>query len=316
MITVFFAYSHRDEELRDELEIHLAMLKRDGVIGTWHDRRIDPGEHIPNTISRELEDAQIILLLVSAYFINSDYCYEKELQRAMEKHEAGSARVIPVILRPCDWQSAPFGQLKALPRDGKPVTKHPDQDDAFLEIAQAVRQAAKGIGQPAEFRHESASTAISPPAKRPRSSNLRVKREFSDQQKDSFTKGSFEYIAKFFEASLEELKARNADIDVEFTRVDAWRFACTAYRNGQSKCKCRVRFSGTGSFPSGIVLSLGGSANDGSYNEVLSVDTDGYSLVLRPSGIASHFRQGTPERPTQQGGAEYYWSLFIEPLQT
>ncbi|WP_445628750.1 toll/interleukin-1 receptor domain-containing protein [Nostoc sp. DSM 114167] len=89
MATIFFSYSHRDETLRDELEIHLAMLKKQGFIETWHDRRITAGEEFDKAISKNLEEADIILLLVSSDFLASNYCYDIEMQRAMEKHEQG-----------------------------------------------------------------------------------------------------------------------------------------------------------------------------------------------------------------------------------
>src|SRR5689334_13326312 len=89
MITLFFSYSHKDEELRNELETHLTLLKRQGIISAWHDRRIIAGSDLDKAISSELESSQIILLLVSAHFLASDYCYEKEMTRALEKHEEG-----------------------------------------------------------------------------------------------------------------------------------------------------------------------------------------------------------------------------------
>jgi hypothetical protein len=142
MVTLFFSYSHKDEALRDQLEIHLAMLKRQGVISTWHDRRLIAGSDLDAGISRELECAEIILLLISPDFLASEYCYSVEMTHALQRHEAGEARVIPVILRPCDWTHAPFGKLLAAPRDGKPVTRWPDTDEAFLDIATAIREAA------------------------------------------------------------------------------------------------------------------------------------------------------------------------------
>lgn len=76
MATVFFSYTHHDESMRDELEIHLAMLKRQGLIEAWHDRRIGAGNEIDHTINVHLESANIILLLVSPHFLASDYCLE------------------------------------------------------------------------------------------------------------------------------------------------------------------------------------------------------------------------------------------------
>ena len=142
MDSVFFSYSHRDETLRDQLEIQLTMLKRQHVISTWHDRRLIAGDGVDRGISRQIEAADIILLLVSPDFLASEYCYSVEMTRALERHAAGEARVIPVILRPCEWHHAPFGHLLASPTDGKPVTKWADADDAFLSVAKAIRAAA------------------------------------------------------------------------------------------------------------------------------------------------------------------------------
>src|SRR5438128_1377433 len=100
-IEVFFSYSHKDEELRDEMANHLSILKRQGVITDWHDRRITAGDEWAGQIDEHLNSAHLILLLISADFIASDYCYDLELTRAMERHEAREACVIPVILRPC-----------------------------------------------------------------------------------------------------------------------------------------------------------------------------------------------------------------------
>jgi len=125
MPSVFFSYSHADEALRDQLEKQLAMLRRQGVIETWHDRRIGAGQDIDHAIDEHINRDEIILLLVSPDFLASDYCYDIEMKRAMERHHAGKAIVIPVILRACDWHHAPFGKLNATPRDGKPVTQWP-----------------------------------------------------------------------------------------------------------------------------------------------------------------------------------------------
>lgn len=142
-LELFYSYSHKDEELRDQLEEHLAMLKREGVIANWHDRRISGGREWEGQIDKHLNSADIILLLTSSAFLASDYCYDVEVKRAMERHQQEVARVIPVILRACDWRNAPFGKLQAFPKDGKPVKQWPDPDVAFLDIANGIRRAAE-----------------------------------------------------------------------------------------------------------------------------------------------------------------------------
>ena len=138
-VQLFYSYSHEDESLRDELEKHLMLLKRQQLISGWHDRRIEAGSEWAREISDYLENAQLILLLVSADFLASDYCYDVEMRRALDKHKAGEATVIPIILRPVDWSSTPFSKLQALPRDGKPVTKWVDRDEAWLNIVKSIR---------------------------------------------------------------------------------------------------------------------------------------------------------------------------------
>ena len=119
--------------------MHLALLRRQGVIEGWHDRMIGAGDEWAGEIDAALEAADVILLLVSPSFIASDYCYDREMRRALERHEAGQARVIPVLVRPCDWRSAPFAKLQGLPRDARPVTQWDDPDAAWLDVARGIR---------------------------------------------------------------------------------------------------------------------------------------------------------------------------------
>jgi internalin A len=140
---LFYCYSHKDEAFRDELETHLKLLQRQGVIETWHDRRILAGEEWKDKIDDNLNRADIILLLISADFIASDYCYDIEMKRAMERHEAGEAKVIPVILRKNNWHSAPFGKLQALPKDGQPINLWNDRDSAWADVATSIERVIK-----------------------------------------------------------------------------------------------------------------------------------------------------------------------------
>ena len=314
MSLVFFSYSHADEALRNELEKHLSVLRREGVITTWHDRRIGPGEDLHGQIDGQLDRADIVLLLVSADFLASDYCYDVEMMRAMERHAQGAARVIPVILRPCDWHGAPFGSLMAVPPDGKPVTKHATLDDGFLEVARAIRQ----IAGPARPRAAPATAA--PPdagfehatAPGPRSSNLRVRTEFTDRDRHAFLTESFEYIARYFENSLAELQARNDRVETDFRQIDANRFEARAFVTGEERALCGIWLGGTFG-AHGLYFSSNGVA-DGSFNESMSVSDDGYTLLLQPLGMA-HFGQRDGSALTMEGAAEHFWNLFVDRLR-
>ena len=146
-VEVFFSYSHKDEELRDELANHLVMLKRQGIISAWHDREISAGTEWANAIDENLDTADLILLLISANFLASDYCFDLELKRAMERHELQEARVVPIILKSVDWSGAPFGKLQALPKNAKPVTTWQNRDEAFLNVAQGIRRTVEEIAK-------------------------------------------------------------------------------------------------------------------------------------------------------------------------
>jgi TIR domain len=137
---VFISYSHKDEHYREELEKHLVMLRRNGLVQTWTDRKILPGQEWSKEINTELEASNIILLLISSDFLASDYCFDIEVKQAMKQHEKGTSIVVPIILRPCDWHDAPFGILQGLPKDAKPIKEYPDIDSAFLEVVKGLKK--------------------------------------------------------------------------------------------------------------------------------------------------------------------------------
>jgi internalin A len=137
-VKLFYSYSHADEGFRIELETHLKILQRGGLITEWHDRRIRPGDDWRMAIDQGLEGADLILLLVSADFVASDYCYQLEMKRALERHGADQARVVPIILRAGNYKSAPFASLQFLPYDGTPVTEWESHDAAWRNVSESL----------------------------------------------------------------------------------------------------------------------------------------------------------------------------------
>ncbi|MCC3798781.1 toll/interleukin-1 receptor domain-containing protein [Vibrio parahaemolyticus] len=315
VVELFFSYCHKDEDYRNEMEVHLSLLKRQGVISTWHDRRIVVGSEIDADINTHLESANVIVLLVSPYFLASDYCYEKEMARAMERHNTGEAVVIPVILHPCDWHGAPFGKLLATPTDGKPISMYANQHEAFAIISKHIREAVESISV----------SHISTPQLQPkpslsvphdnsvRSSNLRVKRPFSDHEKDEFIDASFEYVARYFEGSLKELESRYSHLQAKFRHVDNNRFTASLYSNRERSAQCTLWLGGHSFQSKGIYYSNTETSSDNSYNEQMSVGDDGYSLHLKPLGMS--FIQTNSNELSQEGAAEYFWTIFIQHLQ-
>jgi uncharacterized protein YegL len=144
-VKIFFCYAHEDEPLLNKLKTHLRPLQRMGVIDIWHDRDISAGTKWEEEINKHLNEANMILLLVSPDFMDSDYCYGIEMQRALERDQRGEARVIPIILRPVHWQGTPIGKLQALPTNAKPVKSWPDLDDAFYDTVAGIQEAMEKI---------------------------------------------------------------------------------------------------------------------------------------------------------------------------
>ncbi|MEO5990178.1 MAG: toll/interleukin-1 receptor domain-containing protein [Ferruginibacter sp.] len=318
MINLFFSYSHKDESLRNELEKHLSILKRNGVISSWHDRCILPGAGIDEEISMNIQKADIILLLVSSDFLSSDYCYDNEMNYALQKSAKNEVKVLPVILRPCDWKDSKFGKLLAIPTDGKPVVKFPTLDDAFVNIVEHIKRVAVSFVKINDQEINNVSKPIiNESVQDLRSSNLRIQKTFTDNDKDLFLDNSFDYIANYLEGSLKQLKIRNPEIDYRFKRIDSQTFTTSLYLLGKIKSECMIYY-GTGSFlPKSISYSRNISNAKSSYNENLSLDDDGYLLYLKPSGMSgfgSLLSRTENKILTNEGAAELFWTIFIEPL--
>lgn len=318
MAKLVFSYSHVDETLRNELEKHLSPLKRQGLLEAWHDRRIVAGQEFNGEINRHFEEADIVLLLVSSDFINSDYCYDVEMMRAVERHNLGDAVVIPVILRPCHWHELPFGKLLAATPDGKPVTQYTSLDEGFFHVVSAIKNALMLLTKSANvasISHPDPSATASVQlagATGPRSSNLRIKKEFTDRQRDRVRTECFEYVAKYFCNSLDELKQRNPDIEVDFRRVDANSFEAAIYVSGKRRCLCGIWIDGR-NFGGDILFSHTG-VSDSSFNESMTMQDDGYALGFKPLGFAD-LGHDSQAFLNNEGVAEYFWEMLIQPLQ-
>jgi O-acetyl-ADP-ribose deacetylase (regulator of RNase III) len=144
-ISVFVSYAHADERLRKKLGKHLSVLEHQGLIAAWHDRMIGAGSEWAGDIDEHLEQSRIILLLISADFVNSEYCYDVEMKTALERHESQEALVIPVILRPVVLKGTPFAKLQALPKDAKAATEWPRLDSAFVNVVEGLRDAVLAL---------------------------------------------------------------------------------------------------------------------------------------------------------------------------
>lgn len=141
----FVSYAHQDHAHLQTLEKSLAMLKRQGLVSIWHAGRIQAGDDWQGRIDANLEKADVILLLVSADFLNSSPCWETEMKRAMELHDAGRARVIPIFLGACSWSGAPFGRLQGVPDPRVPILEARSRDVAWTQVAEKIGEVIRDM---------------------------------------------------------------------------------------------------------------------------------------------------------------------------
>jgi len=149
LLNIFFAYSREDSALRERLDKHLSGLKRRNYINTWFDGQIEAGAEWEKEIDFALSKADIILLLISADFIASDYCFDVEMKKAISRHEKGDAVIIPIILHPCDWSDLPFSKIQGLPQNGQAITSEnwKSPEFALSEIAKSIKDTVENLRQ-------------------------------------------------------------------------------------------------------------------------------------------------------------------------
>jgi len=198
MAKAFISYSHADEKVKDKLHIHLAILRRDGEIDAWQDQKILAGSNLNQTISSSLASSEIFIAIVSPDYLNSNYCYEKEFQQALELQAEGKMIIVPVIAEHCDWLNSPFREMKAVPKDGKPISDWTNDNAAYLNIISELRRVLNSL---------KGTVKISPSgeAQTVLSKNYKVKKDFTQVDVVNFRRDSFNSIKKFFVESVDEI---------------------------------------------------------------------------------------------------------------
>jgi len=243
----FISYSHRDESALERLHTHLAMLRREKKIDEWYDREILAGSDINEDITAQLETCNIFLALLSPDFLHSDYCYEREMQRAIERHEAGELRIIPIIIEPCDWKASPLQRFKALPKDGKPISEWTNENAAYLDIVAELRRIIQNelsAQKPMEYQFTSSTEEST-------SSKYRVRRDFDEIDRGDFSRAAFKEISDYFERSIAEIDQIDG-LRGRFNETGPQSFTCTVVNkmlDNKVQAHITVRLSsGSGSF--------------------------------------------------------------------
>lgn len=321
MTTGFISYTHADSALKEQLVRHLVPLRREGLIELWHDAMLRPGEHLDPAVQAALAASDVVILLVSADFIASEYCYEQEMLRAFARQRAGTARVIPIVLRPCQWKGVPIGdgqtlsEYVALPTDGKPVISWSDTDTAFDNAVGAIRDMLKAGGRARPS--SAAATGPSAPAVTQaigKSNLLGIAAKPTDLDRDRFLRSGFAATAALFEANLAELKASDPRIDTDFERTDSRSFAATAYLDGKRVGQVSV-WHGGDMWRNALCLSYDnatGSRN--SMNDWLPIEDTPQGLAFSARNAMSHVRADGPL--DADGAAAYFWESFLDQVRS
>ena len=306
---VFLSYSHNDGEALRRLRTHLAPLRRQGHIDAWYDREILAGDELDAEVAEELESCQLFLLLVSPDFLASDYCYEREMNRALERHEIGEARVVPIIIEPCDWRSSPLGRLKALPNDGVPVSEWPNQNSAYLDMVNELRRIVTADDAPHPTVAPTGSLAGVPEPSAGRG-GYRIRRDFDQIDRSEFREAAFAAIHSYFQTRIAELTGE-PNLRGRFSSVTPSSFSCTvvnlALDRGTAHITVRSR-SGNGGFGD-ISFAYSENAPEGTANGFFTVEADEYEFYLR--GLLFGFGQEN-DRFSPEGVAEHLWLEFLQ----
>lgn len=304
----FISYSHRDAAALERLHTHLASLRRAGEIDTWFDRDILAGSELDSEIAAQLESCELFLLIVSPDFLASDYCVEREMQRALQRHDAGEARVVPIIIEPCDWTSSPLRKLKALPKDGKPVSEWTNENNAYVDVVHELRRILEsGIVQ------ESATAPRTPEpdsAGQTQARRYRVQRDFDEIDRSDFRERTFEIIQDYFQRATVEIDSIE-DLRGRFKSLSDTSFTCTIVNRARDRGvahitvhRCSTRY-GFGD----ITYSFEENAPDNTSNGGFSIEADEYELFLTERS----FGYGEQEaRLSPEDAAENLWTIFLQ----
>lgn len=323
MTTGFISYTHADTALKEQFVRHLAPLQREGLIDLWHDGMLLPGERLDPTVQAALATSDVVILLVSADFIASEYCYEQEMLRAFSRQRDGSVRVIPIILRPCQWMGVPIGngetlsEFVALPKDGKAVINWQDTDTAFDNAVGVIRDMLKaGNGRSSRISgavpHPGARVAATRSADV--TSLLGIAAKPTDLDRDRFLRSGYKTTAALFEERLSELSASDHRIETDFERVDSRSFSACVYLDGKRVGQISI-WHGSDTWRNALCLSYDtATSTRNSMNDWLPVEDTPQGLAFGASNSMS--RQRADGSLDVDGAAAYFWENFLEQVRS
>jgi hypothetical protein len=306
MAKAFISYSHADEKVKDKLHVHLAQLRRDGEIDAWQDHEILAGSNLNQTISSALDSSELFIAIVSPDYLNSNYCYEKEFQQALELQAKGRMIIVPIIAEHCDWLNSPFREMKAVPKDGKPIIDWTNDNAAYLNIISELRRVLNSLKGIAKLSHPIENQAV--PSK-----NYKVKKDFTQVDVVNFRRDSFHNIKKFFVESVDEINTVD-DIQAMLLTEEKDSFTCLISNKAKinSNGYITVYMPGESMFGNAdlaYTLADRRSQNSIQMNNIFTIESDQYQLYWS----ANNNLYGSSEKKswTVKEISEKIWNEFI-----
>ncbi|MEZ5837291.1 MAG: toll/interleukin-1 receptor domain-containing protein [Geminicoccaceae bacterium] len=301
----FISYSHQDEDLKDRLVVHLAQMQRDGLIDTWHDRKILAGGKFADEIDIELDRFDLFIPLVSPDFIYSRYCYDIEMSRAIERSSNSDVYIVPIILEPSDWHSTPLGQFNALPRDGKPVSEWTNKNTALHEVVRSLRELVSTSDFATSSNNQHRNKAIQT------SKKYRLKRDFDHVDKEDFKNESYALIHRYFQDAVEEIDTID-NISSRMTDISPFSFTCTIINRSWQRGIAHITVhKSTGNTGFGdIYYSNSENASEGAANGMFSISHNEHDMFFSPDML----RHGGSKdgQLSARDVAEQLWNELLE----
>ena len=308
----FISYSHHDEHYLERLKIHLTPMRREKRITDWADKDIYAGSDLDSSISDELENSDLFIALISPDYLASNYCYEKEFDKAMAMQEAGRLTIVPVILQPCEWKITPFGKMKALPKDGKAVSEWTNENNAYLDISNEMRRLLD-LNFRENIQMETKRSGEDQVVR-----NYRVKKYFSEVDSFNFKEKSFESIKNYFIDAIQEINDIE-NLQARLTNNEKDTFTCLISNRSNNKDSfiCIALGNQEGSHFSDLRYEFSQTVSPSSVHmdNIYNVGMDDYDLYWKKNDsiyYSSNNSQG--ERYTGHQVAEKIWNDFIQQV--
>lgn len=311
MSKLFISYSHIDNRVLEQLHKHMAILREEGKVSAWFDREILAGGNLNADIKEKLDEAEIFIAIVSPDYLYSNYCYQIEFKHALKRKENGDLIIVPVIAQPCDWHASPFGEMKAIPTDGKPISDWVNENTAYLNIVQELRRLLNAEKVLKKVDPNGGSSLIAEKTKKA----YKVKQDFTEVDIIDFRENTFEIIRRYFEESLSEINTLE-DIQARILHNDKKSFTCliTNRRKVDSKGYMTVQIPSESHFGrSGLNYSFSEKASQNviQLENVFNIEKTDYELVWTQRSI---FGSSDARVLDAKEIAEELWEKFIDQV--